>query len=542
MAGIAGNKSKIKTVAAIAAALIFAAVILPFLIDADQFRPQVESRLSAELVRDVRLGKLRLSLFSGRLSVDDISIMDNPEFGESPFVTARAFHIGIKLMPLIFSKKIHITKIALDHPSIYLRQSSEGEWNISNMGVVTGDEADTSAEKPEQATDITIERLQITDGRVEIIKAGKKTSAYEKVNLSVDNLSRDAASHFILATALQGGGAINLNGTFGPLNQDDTLMTPFEAVLKINHLDSAVSGFIPADAFFFGLFDFSGDLNSDGITAQSKGKASVANLRLVADGAQADKPVSLDYDLRYDLKKKTGMLSDATVGLGQAAMRFYGNFDAGGDVANIKMTLKGNGIPVEELQEFLPSFGIILPNGAAIEGGTLDTEIIVEGFLNNPTMDVTVEISGTRLVGFDLGEKIAPVANFAGLKAGMDTQIDKFYMSARWTANGITVNNIQLVLPAFGEISGSGTISPRHELDLSMRMVVSNNILNAFTKGKTIDLRFFIRGSAADPEFIPDYKDAARSLIDAFLKGNDSKAGPANKPNQIMDSLKGVFR
>jgi len=535
------KKSKIKIAAAVATALIFASVILPFLIDADQFRSQIESRLSAELGRDVRFGKLRLSLFSGRLSVADISIMDNPEFSESPFVTTRAFYIGVKLRPLIFSKKVHITEITMDRPSIYLRQSSESGWNISDLGVKTGEEAGMSVEKSEPAMDITIERLKITDGRVEIIKAGKTPSVYEKLSITVDNLSRSAASHFTFAVALHGEGTLNLNGSFGPLNQDDMLMTPFEAVLKINQLDPAASGFIPADAGFSGLFDFIGDLNSDGITAQSKGKASVANLRLIAGGVPADKPVSLEYGLRYNLKKKNGTLSDVTIGFGQATLRFYGDYDAGGDVANIKMTLKGNAVSVDELNEFLPSFGIMLPNGAALEGGTLDTEIAIEGFLNNPTMAGTVEIAGTSLTGFDIGERIASVANFAGFKSGADTQIEKIYASARRTADGINVNNIQLVIHSFGEISGAGTISPRQELDLTMRMVVGNNALTAFTKGKPIDVKFFIRGSVADPEFIPDYKDAVRGFIDAFLSGNDSESGPATKPNQIIDSLKGLF-
>ena len=481
MAGVAGKKTKIKIVAV--AALILAVVILSFSVNANQFRPQIESRLSAELGRSVRLGKLRLSLFSGRFSVDDISIMDNPEFGEFPFITARAFFIGVKLRPLIFSKKVHITDAVLDHPSIYLRQSSDGKWNISDLGAGRGGEAkpvagkpeqdtgigiglpngknnmdhgsagkpeqDTgigiglpndknnmnrgSAGKPGQAADISIERLKITDGRVEIIKAGKTPAAYEKINLSVDNLSRGAEAPFTLAVALKNEGALGLSGIFGPLNRDDTLMTP------------------------------------------------------------------------------------------------------------IKMTLKGSGVPINELQEFLPPSGIMPPSGAALAGGVLHAEITSEGFLNNLTMDGTVEINGTSLAGFDLGDKIASVAGFTGLKSGMDAQIEKLYVSVRRTADGINVGNIQIVMPAFGDISGSGTISPRQELDFAMRLTVGGGALAAFTGGKPIDVNFFIRGTTADPEFIPDYKDAVLSIIDVFLTGNDSETGPANKANRIMDSLKGLM-
>jgi AsmA protein len=539
MSDMVDKKLKIKIAAAAAAVFIFAAVMLPFLIDAEQFRPQIESRLSAELGRDVSLGKLRLSLFSGRLSVEDISIMDNPEFDKSPFVTARSFFIGIRLMPLIFSKKVHITEIHLDHPSIFLRRSPEGEWNISDLGA--GSAGEQEAPDDESTPDIRIGRLQITDGRVEIIEAGKKPSAYESVFITVNNLSRDDLSDFTLGIALKNGGTLNLHGKFGPLNSDDTLMTPIEADLKITHLDSADMGFIPAASGFSGRFDFSGNLNSDGVTAQSRGSAAAVNLRLVNGGIPLGKPVSFDYDLLYDLKKKTGTITDVTVGSGRAAMHISGNFDASEDVANIKMTLKGNDVPVEELKDFLPSLGITLPKGAALTDGVFDAEIVAEGPLNGLIMDGSAEITGAALTGFDLGDKIAPVANFAGLNSSVDTQIEKLYVSMRWTANGITINNSRLIIPALGEISGAGTISPRQELDLSMRMTVSHNILTALTKGKALETGFFIRGNTADPEFIPDYRDAARILIDTFLTDDDDdpEASPATR---IIDSLKGLFR
>ena len=541
MTGIAGKKNKFKIVAAVVIVLIFAAVALPFLIDADQFRPQIESRLSAELGRDVRLGKLRLSLFSGRFSVDDISIMDNPEFDESPFITASSFYMGVELKPLIFGKKVHITEISLDRPSIYLRRTPDGEWNFSDIGGGRTGEAESSMEGSAPVSDIKVGRLSITNGRIEIIEARKKPSAYEKVTLSVDNLSRAAASPFTLSAAMQDDGLLALQGTFGPLNQEDMLLTPFAAVLEITRFNPAASGFIPGDAGLSGLLDFSCDLNSDGSTAQSKGKASVSNLRLVNGGALADKPVSLDYGLRYDLKKKTGTLTDATVGFGQAAMRLYGDFDAGGDVASLEMNLGGNGISLEEFQEFLPSLGIILPKGAALKGGTLDTEITVEGPLNNLTMDGRAEITGTRLAGFDLGDKLTFVAQAAGLKSSPDTLIEKLHAAMRWTAREIAVSDIQLVVPALGELSGTGTISPKHELDFTMRATVSPGALATFTEGRSFDISFFVRGDASDPKFVPDYKDTARSLVDAVFSGESPEGDAANQGNRIIDSLKGIF-
>ena len=539
MEGIAERKFKRKIAVSAAIVCILSVAALTFLFDADQFRPQIEARLSAELGRDVRLGGIRLSIFSGSLSVDDISIMDNPEFSESPFVSARSLYIGVKLKPLLFSKKIYITKISLEHPSIYLRRSTAGKWNVSDLGVGNGGESKASVEKTETILDIKVERLRITDGRVEIIEAGKKPSAYEKVSLSVHDLSRATESHFTLTVATGGDGLFALDGSFGPLNQEDTLLTAFMAAFKITHFDPGASGYIPDDAGFSGLFDFSGDLSSDGSAVQSKGSASISKLRLVNNGTRVGKPVSLNYDLRYDLKNKTGTLSDATVGFGQAAMRLYGDFDSSGDAADLKVTLKGNGVPIDELQEFLPAFGVVLPKGAALSGGILEMEITTEGSLNNLTFDGSVEITGTTLAGFNLGDKMTFITDAFGLNSSPDTQIEKLYASLSRAADGITVKNIQLVIPSLGEISGEGTISPLKELDFTMRATVSHGALTSLTKGKAFEAGFSIHGDTANPEFVPDYKDAARILIDALLSGKDS--GSSKPADHIMDSLKGLL-
>jgi hypothetical protein len=467
--------------------------------------------------------------------------MDNPEFDDSPFVTASSFYIGVELRPLIFSKKVHITEMALDRPSIYLRRSSGGEWNFSDLGAGGTDEAESPIEEPAQMSDIKVGQLRVTNGRVEIIEARKKPAAHEKVTFTVDNLSRSAASPFTLSAALEGEGLLAMWGTFGPLNQEDTLLTPFSAVLEITHFDPAMSGFIPTGAGLSGLFDFSGDLNSDGGMAQSKGKASAANLRLINGGSRIGRPVSLDYDLRYNLKKKTGTLTDTTVGFGQAAMRLSGDFDAGKDITSLKMNLKGSGVPFEELQELLPALGIALPKGAAFKGGTLDTEIAVVGPLNNPVMDGYASIAGTRLAGFDLGDKLTLIAEAAGLKSSPDTLIEKLYAVMRWTEDGIAISDIQLIVPDLGDLSGAGTISPRQELDFTMRATVSPAALAALTNGNAFDIRFFVRGEASDPKFIPDLRDAARNLIDAALAGKGREDGAENQGNRIIESIKGIF-
>ena len=87
------------------AVFVLILIALPFLINVNSFRPKIESEASSALGRQVTVGNLSLSLFSGHVEADNIAIADDPAFSKSPFVTAQSLKIGVELMPLIFSKK-----------------------------------------------------------------------------------------------------------------------------------------------------------------------------------------------------------------------------------------------------------------------------------------------------------------------------------------------------------------------------------------------------------------------------------------------------
>ena len=77
-------------------------IVLHVVFDANRYRPEIESRLSKSLARQVKIGDLSLSLLSGGIRASDISIADDPTYGKQPFVTAKSLKIGVQLIPLIF--------------------------------------------------------------------------------------------------------------------------------------------------------------------------------------------------------------------------------------------------------------------------------------------------------------------------------------------------------------------------------------------------------------------------------------------------------
>src|SRR5258708_35078893 len=97
------NKA-LKIVLIIVGVLVVIVLVAPFLIPVNQFRPTIEEKASAALGRKVKLGNLSLSLISGSIAADNISIGDDPKFSSAPFLTAKSLNVGVEMLPLIFSK------------------------------------------------------------------------------------------------------------------------------------------------------------------------------------------------------------------------------------------------------------------------------------------------------------------------------------------------------------------------------------------------------------------------------------------------------
>src|SRR5215831_237834 len=118
----------------VVALVLLVALGLAFLLDANRFKPALESELSDVLGRDVKVGDLKFSIFSGSVAAADLAISEDPKFGSSPFLRAKSLNVGADLMPLIMSRRLNVTGITIENPQIELLQSPTGIWNFSTLG------------------------------------------------------------------------------------------------------------------------------------------------------------------------------------------------------------------------------------------------------------------------------------------------------------------------------------------------------------------------------------------------------------------------
>ena len=239
-------KRFLKILGIVIAILIVIAIAVPFFVDANAFRPKLESELSDALGRQVKVGNLSLSLLTGSVKADNISIADDPQFSQSPFIQANDLKVGVEMLPLIFSRTLNVTELTLDQPQINLVKSENGtRWNFSSLGgnnasapkneSTSGKSAsktspNTQKPSPEQTApseksaggsnpNLSVAKLNVNNGRLTVSRSdsSEPQRVYDKVNIEVKNFSFATSSPFTMTANTPSGGKMKLTGTAGPV-------------------------------------------------------------------------------------------------------------------------------------------------------------------------------------------------------------------------------------------------------------------------------------------------------------------------------------
>ena len=540
-------KRFLKIVAIVIAVIVVIAIAIPFFIDANAFRPKLEAELTDALGREVKVGNLSLSLLSGGVTADNISIADDPQFSKAPFVQAKSFKVGVEMIPLIFSRTLNITQVTLDQPQISLVKSENGEkWNFSSLGGKnpsapshTTEKAapKTSSQTPAQEgagggnPNLSVGKLNVNNGKLTVSKADstEPQRVYDKVNVEIVNFSFNSSFPFTVTANTPSGGAMKLSGTAGPINPADAALTPLNAKISVQKANLATSGFIDPAAGIAGIADLDGTIASDGHEAKVNGDLKAANLVVVKKGSPAGRPVNVKFAVVHNLVRETGNITQGDVSMGQAMAHLTGTYDAHGKVTAVNLKLVGDKMPVDDLEAMLPAVGVVLPPKATLKGGDLIVNVVSSGPVDKLVSTGSVKMENTQLANFNLGEKMgAAISALSGKNTGNDTTIQNFSSDVKMSPAGTEANNVNLTVPAIGVLTGAGTVSPSNELAFKMKADVGG-----------MGVPFGIGGTTSDPKFTPDVKGIATGLLQGYLN-NQGKSNNQQQQNPI-NSVMGLF-
>lgn len=536
-------KHKIRILGLIALVLIVSLIATPFFINVNRFRPEIEAQLTGVLGRQVKIGQLHMSLLSGTVRADDLSIADDPSFGRTPFIQAQALNIRVAMMPLIFSKAIRVTGVTLQQPQVELLQSKSGNWNFSNLGGSKSVAKVPAMPGNASMAEFSVRKLKISNGRVLVGRVPAKPRIYENVNIEVRNFSATSEFPFTMTAKLPGGGDLKLHGKAGPISTTDTALTPVSADLEISHLDLAA--FVDSSAGIAGLADLAGHVTSDGKSAHATGTMQADKLQLSLKGHPATRSVEVQYDVTHNLQTQVGIVQDTTVRIAKAEAHVAGTYRIQDATTIVDIKVRGQNMPVNDLEIMLPALGIELPSGSSLRGGMLTAALNSNGPLSHLITTGSLKLTNTELTGFDLGSKMSGITSLLENKTGSDTSIQSLSSNFRVTPGGIQAQNIDVLIPTMGQCTGNGSISPNNALDFKMTMKPASagsggSQLLEGVGTLTGGIPFSIRGTAANPTFSSDLGHMAGSLASTKTVGRLVGAGKKSGSNAV-NAMEGLF-
>lgn len=527
-----------------------AIAVVPFFINADTFREPLQRKLSERLGRDVQLGELRLSLFGGRVSADRIVIQEDPNFGEQPFLTAESLSIGIQWKPILFDNRLIVEDVEIHSPSLRLLQNDRMAWNISSLGKRPAPEpvAPPAAEPVEtEPLDLSIQRLRLSNGSVLLLTAGKgaRPVTISGLDGSLEDIAARSAMPLSLKGVLEPKAEFSVVGTLGPLPSETGAGLPLDARYRLTQLDLVASGITPPDARLQGLIDSEGSLSLRDHVLTLVADSQLHRFAIGAGATPADDPIQVTSTLRHHLKVSKGEIEQAAVKLGGATASAKGSYQLGPQAADVHLELSGKGMPLNDLKSYLPAFGVMLPQGATLQNGTLALEGEIQGAADNLSADLAVQLQDSVMAGYSLSKAIQTAARIAaGVKIGNDTPIRVLRMHVARDRQQSRLHGIHLEVSELGLLEGNLTISAAEHLQgtLTANIESSGGLLGqglsrlTGTTRNTLSMPLQVTGTVQQPiisadtkslthravkDVVESFAPKAKTLLDKLLKGRD---------------------
>src|SRR3954467_2585907 len=248
-------RKALKFFAAILVLLVLVLLAAPFFLDVNRYHDRIQTQLQQKLGRQVSLGTMHLKLIPFAFRVENAVVGEDPNFGKgNNFAQANELYVTAALMPLLHGD-VQIKSVELRQPKIELIKNAEGKWNFSSLGSAPqqmnqparapaqqqqANKPSAANPQPEKQRAISLEDLKITDGQVALtdIQKHEKRAVYDHIDLRLVGYDPDKAFDFELAAHLPGSGAqlIKVAGKTGPIDQQDSIKTPFKGSIDLDHV------------------------------------------------------------------------------------------------------------------------------------------------------------------------------------------------------------------------------------------------------------------------------------------------------------------
>lgn len=230
------------------------------------------------------------------------------------------------------------------------------------------------------------------------------------------------------------------------------------------------------------------------------------------------------------------------------------------------MKLNGEGMSVPDLEGFLPAAGVTVPSGSKLESGTLTLNLAMSGPVDKLVITGPVNLSNAKLSGFSMGSKLGALSSFAGLGGGggSDTEIQTLSTDLHKDSEGAHAQNLNLVVPTIGTVTGDANVSSDGKLDCKMVANLKGGAGGAIVQatsgfglvggggkssgGKSAGrgIPFRIEGTTSNPVFVPDVgglatgvaKEGAAGALETASAGKSMAGGATGALGGLLGGKK----
>lgn len=180
----------VKIIAAIIGAvvvlIVLAAIILPLVIDPNEYRDQIETAVEDRAGRPMSIeGDLSLSVFPWLGVEIDRVRLGNPEgFGDEPFAAVESAGVSVKLLPLL-GRRLEVSTVRLEGLRLNLERLADGRTNWEDLAEAEPDTVEPAPEDDATFTFGGVEGLRLEDAVVRL----RDREADEVVEIVIPSLT-----------------------------------------------------------------------------------------------------------------------------------------------------------------------------------------------------------------------------------------------------------------------------------------------------------------------------------------------------------------
>ncbi len=457
------------------------AVLAPFLIDLDQYKGTILSKIKPYVPREVDFEHIELTVLSGfGAELRGLRVADNPAFSAGDFLQLEGLQVRVMLLPLL-KRQIKVKRIILKRPVIHLARNADGEWSFSDLIVeaeegTAGGGSPTAEETPAEAeaarglgvlAGLLVNELAIQQGRIvyqdDMLWPGQSPLVIDAIDVDVRDLALDRPVSIRVAADLLNGSGQNFEfaGTVGPVGEEMRPETvPFDLRASLRELPLGTVVSLLASELPVRIRSGTGSVSweAKGSLDQkivSRAAVDLQDLRLEAVGAEEGvgrEPVALHCTIAGKLVLEVAaeklLLESLDVSVNGERLQMKGVVESFRTDPRWEGKVWSEGFRPDLLVAIVPGAAKALPGGLSFEG-PLAMHLESAGTREAFDLEARLDLEGMKIEYQDLFQKASGGKFSIGCKAGKKGE--------RVTVKDLELLLHTLALNASGELTLSET-------------------------------------------------------------------------------------